>query len=147
MLKPLAPAFGVILIALAVGGARAGAGVVAEANATEPISGLPIAPSFMNLADKVQSYTFCGKSARSVSYIGGESSDPDRENVSYAKAIPNARVFTAMGGIKTFITPNGTTAVETAGDRISFFRFTPGLSPAQMKILGAAPGARACSPN
>jgi hypothetical protein len=47
--------------------------------------------------------------------------------------------------IKTFITPDGMAAVETAGAFISYFRFSPGLSAAEMKILGADPAARACS--
>ena len=41
----------------------------------------------------------------------------------------------------------GTAAVELADSFISFFRFSPGLSPAEMKILGAAPAARACTPD
>jgi hypothetical protein len=53
-------------------------------------------------------------------------------------------VFTAVGGVKTIIIPDGTAAVETAGSVISFLRFSPGLSPAEMKILGAAPAAKAC---
>jgi hypothetical protein len=115
------------------------------ANTTDPLSGLPIAPGFTKLADPMESYAFCGKSARSISYMAGESSDPDHENVWYAHAMPGAVVFSAVGGVETFITPDGTAAVETAGAVISFLRFSPGLSPAEMKILGAAPAARACT--
>jgi hypothetical protein len=46
------------------------AGAIA-ANTTEPLSALPLAPGFTKTGDPVQSYTFCGKSARSVAYIGG----------------------------------------------------------------------------
>ena len=115
------------------------------ANTIDPLSGLPVAPGFTKLADPVESYTYCGKSARSISYMAAESSDPDHENVWHAHAMPGAVVFTAIGGVKTFITPDGTAAVETARSVISFLRFSPGLSPAQMKILGAAPAANACT--
>jgi hypothetical protein len=77
--------------------------------------------------------------------LAGESADPDHENSWYAHAMPGAFVFTAVGGVKTIITPDGTAAVETAGSVISFLRFSPGLSPAEMKILGAAPAAKACT--
>jgi hypothetical protein len=118
-------------------------GVIA-ANTTDPVSGLPIPPGFTKTGDPVQSYTFCGKSARSVLYMGGNFPDLDHENSWFAHAMPGALVFTAIGGVKTFITPDGTAAVETADAFISFLRFSPGLSPAEMKILGAAPAARAC---
>jgi hypothetical protein len=116
----------------------------AAATANDPISGLPIAPGFTKTGDPIQSYKFCGKTARSITYMGDDSSDPDHENSWYAHAMPNARVFTAVGGVKTFITPDGTAAVETAGAAISFLHFSPGLSSAEMKILGAAPASRAC---
>ena len=63
----------------------------------------------------------------------------------YVHAMPRAAVFTASTGIKTFITPDGTGAVEAADAFISYFRFSPGLSPAEMKILGAEPASRECS--
>jgi hypothetical protein len=116
----------------------------AAATANDSVSGLPIAPGFEKTGDPIQSYKFCGKNARSVTYLGNGSADPDHENSWYAHAMPNARVFTAVGGVKTYITHDGTAAVETAGDAISFFRFSPGLSSAEMKILGAAPASRAC---
>jgi hypothetical protein len=101
----------------------------AAANTTEPVSGLPIAPGFSQLTGSKQSYQFCGKSARSVSYT---------------RELPGAHRFTAVGGVRTFITANGAAAVETAGGVISFFRFAPGLAPAEMKILGDAPAAKDC---
>jgi hypothetical protein len=122
------------------------AGAIA-ANTTEPLSGLPLAPGFTKTGDPIQSYTFCGKSARSVAYIGGDFPDLDHENSWYAHAMPGALVVTAIGGVKMFITPDGTAAVETADSIISFVRFSPGLSPAEMKILGAAPASRACTAN
>ena len=122
--------------------AGAGAG---ETNTTDALSGLPIAPGFNRTADPIQTFTFCGKNARTIVYVGGESSDPDHENAWYTHAMRGAKVFTAIGGVQTFITPDGTAAVETAGAFISFFHFLPGLSPAEMKILGAAPAARSCT--
>jgi hypothetical protein len=80
-----------------------------------------------------------------VTYAGGDSSDPDHENDRYAHAMPGAVVFTAVGGVRTFITSDGTAAVETAGSFISFLRFSPDLSPSEMKILGAAPAAKTCT--
>jgi hypothetical protein len=59
--------------------------------------------------------------------------------------MPHAAVFTASTGIKTFITPDGTAAVETADAFISYLRFSPGLSPGEMKILGAEPASRTCT--
>ena len=117
----------------------------AAATANDPVAGLPIAPGFEKTGDPIQSYKFCGKSARSVTYMGNGSEDSDHENTWYAHAMPNARVFTAVGGVKTFITPDGTAAVETAGVVISFLRFSPGLSLTQMKILGAAPASKSCT--
>jgi hypothetical protein len=117
------------------------------ANTIEPLSGLPLAPGFSKTGDPIQSYTFCGKGARSVVYSGGDFPDLDHEVSWYVHAMPGAVVFTAIGGVKTLITADGTAAVELADAFISFFRFSPGLSPAEMKILGAAPAARACTPD
>jgi hypothetical protein len=115
----------------------------AAANTTEPVSGLPIAPGFSQLTGSKQSYQFCGKSARSVSYMSAES-DLKAELAWYTRELPGAHRFTAVGGVRTFITANGAAAVETAGGVISFFRFAPGLAPAEMKILGDAPAAKDC---
>jgi hypothetical protein len=122
-----------------------GALAAAAEYATEPLSGLPLAPNLSRTADPVQSYKFCGKSASTALYVGGDFSDLEHENAWYAHAMPHAVVFTANTGVKTFITADGTAAIETTGAFISFFRFTPGLSPAEMKILGAAPAARDCT--
>lgn len=115
------------------------------ATAMDPVSGLPIAPGFEKTADPVKTYTFCGKTAHLVVYAGGDSSDPDNEDAWYAHAMPGAVVFTAVGGVVTYFKADGTAAVETAGPLISFLRFSPGLSPAEMKILGAAPAAKSCT--
>jgi hypothetical protein len=122
----------------------AGAGIGAQTT-TEPLTGLPLAPGFKRTADPVQSYKYCGKSASIVLYVGDGFSDLDHENAWFAHAMAHAAVFTASTGIKTFITPDGTAAVETADAFISYFRFSPGLSAAEMKILGAAPASRACT--
>jgi hypothetical protein len=126
--------------ALLLGGAEIGA-----QSATEPLSGLPLAPGFKRTGDPVQTYKYCGKSASIALYMGSGFSDLDHENAWYVRALPSAAVFTATTGIKTFVTPDGTAAVETAGAFVSYFRFSPGLSPAEMKILGAEPASRVCT--
>jgi hypothetical protein len=113
--------------------------------ATEPLSGLPLAPGFKRTGDPVQSFKYCGKSASIALYVGSGFSDLDHENAWFKHAMPGAAVFTASTGIKTFVTPDGTAAVETADAFISYFRFSPGLSPAEMKILGAEPASRTCT--
>jgi hypothetical protein len=120
------------------------AGISAQTS-TEPLTGLPLAPGFKRTADPMQSYKYCGKSASTVLYVGDGFSDLDHENAWFAHAMPHAAVFTASTGIKTFITPDGTAAVETADAFISYFRFSPGLSPGEMKILGAEPASRTCT--
>jgi hypothetical protein len=121
-------------------------GVIAQ-NTTEPMSGLPLPPAFKRTADPVQSYTFCGKKASTALYVGGNFPDLEHENAWYARAMPGAVVYDSVTGVKTFITSDGAAAVEAAGGFISYFRFTPGLSPAEMKILGTEPAARACTPD
>jgi hypothetical protein len=121
----------------------AGAGISAQST-TEPLSGLPLAPGFERTGDPVQSFKYCGKSASVALYVGSGFSDLDHENAWFAHAMPHAAVFTADTGIKTFVTSDGTAAVETADAFISYFKFSPGLSPAEMKILGAAPASRSC---
>jgi hypothetical protein len=120
------------------------AGISAQTS-TEPLTGLPLAPGFKRTADPMQSYKYCGKSASTVLYVGAGFSDLDHENAWFAHAMPHAAVFTASTGIKTFITPDGTAAIETADAFISYFRFSLGLSPAEMKILGAEPASRTCT--
>lgn len=120
------------------------AGIGAQ-SANEQLSGLPIGPGLKRTADPVQSYLYCGKHASTVLYIAGGFADFDHENAWYAHAMPHAVVFTASTGIKTFITADGTAAVETADAFISYFKFSPGLTPAEMKILGADPASRDCT--
>jgi hypothetical protein len=120
------------------------AGISAQTT-TEPLTGLPLAPGFKRTADPLQSYKYCGKSASIVLYVGAGFPDLDHENAWFAHAMPHAAVFTASTGIKTFITPDGTAAVETADAFISYLRFSPGLSPGEMKILGAEPASRTCT--
>jgi hypothetical protein len=122
----------------------ASAGIGAQST-TEPLSGLPLAPGFERTGDPVQSYEYCGKSTSTALYVGAGFADLDHENAWFAHVMPHAAVFTASTGIKTFITPDGTAAVETADAFISYFRFSPGLSAAETKILGAAPASRACT--
>lgn len=126
--------------ALLLGSAGSGA-----QSATDPLSGLPLAPGFKRTGDPVQTYKYCGKSASTALYMGSSFSDLDHENAWFNRAMPGAVVFTASTGIKTFITRDGTAAVETADAFISYFRFSPGLSPAEMKILGAEPASRTCT--
>jgi len=121
-----------------------GVGIGAQST-TEPLSGLPLAPGFKRTGDPVQSYKYCGKGASIALYVGSGFSDLDHENAWFTHAMPGAAVFTASTGIKTFITRDGTAAVETADAFISYFRFSPGLSPAEMKILGAEPASRTCT--
>jgi hypothetical protein len=83
-------------------------------------------------------------SASTALYVGSSFHDLDHENAWFAHAMPHAIVYTSSTGIKTFITPDGSAAVETADAFISYFRFSPRLWPAEMKILGAEPAARAC---
>jgi hypothetical protein len=111
----------------------------------EPLSGLPLAPGFKRTGDPVQSYKYCGKSASIALYVGSSFADLDHENAWFTHALPGAAVFAASTGIKTFVNQDGTAAVETAGGFISYFRFSPGLSPEEMKILGAEPASRTCT--
>jgi hypothetical protein len=122
-----------------------GSAEISAQTTTEPLTGLPLAPGFKRTADPVQSYKYCGKSASIALYVGTGFSDLDHENVWFAHAMPHAAVFTAISGIKTFITLDGTAAVETADAFISYFRFSPGLSPGEMKILGGEPASRTCT--
>jgi len=122
----------------------ASAGIGAQST-TEPLSGLPLAPGLKRTADPVQSYKYCGKSASVALYLNTGFADLDHETAWYAHAMPRAVMFTASTGIKTFISADGTGAVEAADAFISYFRFSPGLSPAEMKILGAEPASRECS--
>jgi hypothetical protein len=127
------------IMALLLGSAGIGA-----QSTTDPLSGLPLAPGLKRTADPVQSFKYCGKSASVVLYLSTGFPDLEHESAWFAHAMPQAAVFTASTGIKTFITPDGTAAIEAANAFISYFRFSPGLSPAEMKILGAEPASREC---
>jgi len=118
-------------------------GAVAQ-SATEPMSGLPLPPGFKRTADPVKSYTYCGKSASVAAYFGDGFADEDHEKAWFAHAVPRAIPITAVGGVTTFVKPDGTAAVETGDEFIFYFRFSPGLSPAEIKIFQAAPAAKAC---
>jgi hypothetical protein len=130
----------VAALVLASGGAGAGTSGIAD-----PLSGLPLAPGFKRTGDPIESYTFCGKSAKTALYAGAGFADLNHENAWYALAMPNAAVFAASTGVKIFITRDGTAAVETADTFVSYFRFVPGLSPAEIRILGVAPASRTCT--
>jgi len=111
---------------------------------SEPLSGLSLAPGMKRTADAIQTYRFCGKSASIALYLA-TFPDLDHEVAWYTHAMPGAAIFNADTGIRTFISKDGTAAVEAADAFVSYFRFSPGLSPAEMKILGAAPAARDCT--
>jgi hypothetical protein len=119
------------------------AGVGAQGT-SEPLSGLPLAPGMKRTADAIQTFRFCGKSASTVLYLA-TFPDLDHEVAWYTHAMPGAAIFTASTGIRTFITRDGTAAVEAADAFVSYFRFSPGLTAAQMKILGAEPASRDCT--
>jgi hypothetical protein len=119
-------------------------GAVARSS-VEPLSGIPLRPGFQRTADPIESYKYCGKNASIVLYVGDQMTDIDQKNAWYAHAFPDAKAFVASTGVKTFVKADGTAAVETAGAFISFFKFTPGLTPSEMKILGANPAARNCT--
>jgi hypothetical protein len=62
----------------------------------------------------------------------------------YLKAMPHANLYTGPAGHVVLVSADGTAAVILAGFVISFVRFSPGLSAAEMKELGAAPTSRDC---
>lgn len=113
---------------------------------TEPLSGLPLAPGMKRTADAIQTFRYCGNSASTVLYLA-TFPDMDHEVAWYTRSMPGAAIFTASTGIRTFISKDGTAAVEAADAFVSYFRFLPGLTPAQMKILGAEPASRECTPD
>jgi hypothetical protein len=102
-----------------------GSAAIGAQTTSEPLSGLPLAPGFERTGDPVQSYKFCGKSASIALYVGAGFADLDQENAWFAHALPHAAVFTASTGIRTFITPDGTAAVEAPA--------TPGRSSLQAR--------------
>jgi hypothetical protein len=123
------------------------------ADSTDTLSGLPVVPHSTKLADPVQSYKFCGKSAQvnAYFYTGSEDNNDDEDLVAtakawYVKAMPHANVYTSRTKQVTLVTADGTSAVILSGSVISFVRFSPGLSPAEMKGLGNVPASRECHP-
>jgi hypothetical protein len=123
------------------------------ADSTDPLSGLPVVPNSTKLKDPVQSYKYCGKSAQIdvYFYTGMDDNNENEDLVAtakawYVKAMPHANVYTASTKQVTLVTADGTSAVILSGSVISFVRFSPGLSPAEMKVLGAVPASRDCHP-
>jgi hypothetical protein len=121
------------------------------ADSADPLSGLPVLPNTTKLADSVQSYKYCGKSAQADGYFyTGIENDNENENLVatakawYVRALPHATVYTSPAGHVTLVTADGTSAVILAGAIISFVHFSPGLSSAEMKGLGNAPASREC---
>jgi hypothetical protein len=115
------------------------------AEAPEPVSGLPLPPGFTKTADPVQSYKYCGKDAHIATYIARGLEGIPAERAWYAKRLPGAKVFTAVGGVVVFIAADGTAAVELADAFVSYLKFSPGLTAADMEILGEAPASRDCT--
>jgi hypothetical protein len=124
--------------------------VILAADSTDALSGLPVVPNSMKLADPVQSYKYCGKNAQVNVYMySGIQNNDDEDLVAtakawYVKAIPQAKVFSSPSGQVTLVTADGTSAVILSGSLISFARFSPGLSSAEMKVLGNVPASRDC---
>jgi hypothetical protein len=119
------------------------------ADSTDPLSGLPLPPNSQKLTDPVESYKYCGKSAQSHGYMysGGGNDDEDLVATAkawYAKALPHANVLTSPTGQVTLVTADGTAAVILSGAIISFVRFSPGLSAAEMKGFGNVPASKEC---
>jgi hypothetical protein len=124
--------------------------VAAAADSTDGLSGLPVVPNSFKTADPVQSYKYCGKNAQANAYMYQGNTDDENENLIatsktwYLKALPRATVYTGPAGHVVFVTADGAAAVILAGAVISFVRFSPGLSPAEIKGLGSAPVSREC---
>ena len=120
------------------------------ADSTDALSGLPVVPNSMKLGDPVQSYKYCGKNAQVNLYMySGSQNNDDEDLVStakawYVKAMPHANLYSSPSGQVTFITADGTAAVILSGSLISFAHFSPGLTPAEMKILGNVPASHDC---
>jgi hypothetical protein len=121
------------------------------ADPTDALSGLPVVPNSTKLADPVQSYKYCGKNAQVnvYFYTGSDNGNDDEDLVAtakawYVRAMPHANVFSSATGQVTLVTADGASAVILSGSVISFARFSPGLSPAEMKSLGNVPASREC---
>jgi hypothetical protein len=121
------------------------------ADSADALSGLPVLPNSKKLADPVQSYKYCGKSAQvnAYFYTGSDENNDNEDLVAtakawYVKAMSHANVYTSPTGQVTLVTADGTSAVILSGSLISFAHFSPGLSPAEMKGLGKVPASREC---
>ena len=121
------------------------------ADSIDALSGLPVVPNSMKLSDPVQSYKYCGKNAQINVYMysGSQKNNDDEDLVAtakawYVKAMPHANVYSSPTGQVTLVTADGTSAVILSGSVISFAHFSPGLTPAEMKILGNVPASRDC---
>jgi hypothetical protein len=124
-------------------------GLAADSN--DSLSGLPVAPNSTKLADPVQSYKYCGKNAQvNVYFYTGSGDNNDDEDLVatakawYVRAMPHANVYSSPTGQVTLVTADGASAVILSGTVISFVRFSPGLSPAEMKGFGNVPASREC---
>jgi hypothetical protein len=114
-----------------------------EASTRDPLSGLPMAPGISKMSERAQNYLYCGSSARRVTYFG-EGMNVAAESDWYARNLRSATVFTAADGIVTYISADGSSAVELAGPSISFRKFSPGLTPTQKLMFGSAPESTEC---
>jgi hypothetical protein len=120
-------------------------------NPTDALSGLPVPPNSTKLADPVQSYKYCGKNAQINVYMySGSQANNDNEDLVatatawYVKALPHANLYHSPTGQVTLVTADGSSAVILSGGFINFVHFSPGLTPAEMKILGNVPASRDC---
>ena len=121
------------------------------ADSMDALSGLPVVPNSMKLADPVQSYKYCGKNAQINVYMysGTQKNNDDEDLVAtakawYVKALPHANLYNSPTGQVALVTADGSSAVILSGGFINFVHFSPGLTPAEMKILGNVPASRDC---
>jgi hypothetical protein len=121
------------------------------ADSTDALSGLPVVPNSTKLRDPMQSYKYCGKNAQINVYMysGSQDNNDDEDLVAtakawYVKAMPHANIYSSPTGQVTLVTADGSSAVILSGAFISFAHFSPGLTPAEMKILGNVPASRDC---
>jgi hypothetical protein len=119
------------------------------ADATDPLSGLPVIPHSTRTGDPVQAYKYCGKNAQANAYMFDGSGNDDEDLVAtakawYTKVLPHANVYSSPSGQVTLVTVDGTSAVILSGALISFVHFSPGLSAAEMKGFGNVPSTRVC---
>jgi hypothetical protein len=129
----------------------------APTDSIDALSGLPVVPNASKTADPVQSYLYCGKHAQANAYMYPGRTDAEDEDLIasakawYLTALPRAKFFNGPAGPGgatgpvVFVSADGSAAVILGGFVISFIRFSPALSAAEMKGLGAAPTARECN--